>query len=448
VALSQASDRLAKGGLLTALRFVDLFAGLGGFHVAMERLGHQCVLSSEIDPDLRKLYALNFGIEPQGDIRSIALSDIPGHDILCAGFPCQPFSKAGRQAGLACTTNGDLPGIIVNWARAARPRYLLLENVPNLIRHDDGHTWRWLSQELRHSGYSLNAKVISPHEHGVPQIRERLFIVGCRDGLDQFAWPTPCARPTHVREVLELTAGDEGRIPPRILEALETWDAFVRSYPRNRRKPWFPIWAAEFGATYPFSTIAPLMVPSDKLRSYRGSFGRPIVGDTREELTFALPPYARTDRPIPAWKARFLELNRELYEQNRSWIDPWLPRLAGFEHSFQKFEWNFDGTEDGAERSLWGTIVQLRGSGIRAKSPNAAPALVAASSSQVPIIAWERRYMSVRERARLQDLGSLLHLPAGQAAATRALGNAVNAKVAELVGRQLFGAKSSFIAAA
>ncbi len=410
----------------------------------MERLGHRCVLSSEIDPDLQRLYALNFGIEPHGDIRSIPLPDIPAHDILCAGFPCQPFSKAGRQAGLACETNGDLASIIVSWARAARPRYLLLENVPNLLRHDGGRTWRWLSQELRHAGYSLDAKVISPHEHGVPQIRERLFIVGCRDGLDQFAWPTPSSRPTDVRDILEATTGVEGRVSPRILEALETWDAFLCSYPQNRRKPWFPIWAAEFGATYPFSTIAPLAVPSDALQTYRGSFGIPIIGGSREQLALALPPYARTDRPIPAWKARFLELNRELYEQNRSWIDPWLPRLAGFEHSFQKFEWNFDGTE----RSLWGTIVQLRGSGIRAKSPNAAPALVAATSSQIPIIAWERRYMSVRERARLQDLGSLSHLPSGQAAATRALGNAVNAKVAELVGRQLAGATHSFTAAA
>lgn len=429
---------------MKALRFVDLFAGLGGFHVAMERLGHRCVLSSEIDFDLQKLYTLNFGIEPHGDIRLIPLSDIPAHDILCAGFPCQPFSKAGRQAGLACETNGDLASVIVSWARTARPRYLLLENVPNLLRHDGGRTWRWLSQELRHSGYSLDAKVISPHEHGVPQMRERLFIVGCRDGLDQFAWPSPSSRPTDVRDVLEATIGVEGRVPPRILEALETWDAFLSSYPRNRRKPWFPIWAAEFGATYPFSTIAPLAVPSDALRSFRGSFGALITGNSREELALALPPYARTDRPIPAWKARFLELNRELYEQNRSWIDPWLPRLAAFEHSFQKFEWNFDG----AERSLWGTIIQLRGSGIRAKSPNAAPALVAATSSQVPIIAWERRYMSVRERTRLQDLGSLSHLPSGQAAATRALGNAVNAKVAELVGRQLIGATHSFTAAA
>jgi DNA (cytosine-5)-methyltransferase 1 len=215
---------------------------------------------------------------------------------------------------------------------------------------------------------------------------------------------------------------------------LEIWDAFLKCYPKHDRKPWFPIWAAEFGATYPFSTTAPLAIPAVALRQFRGSFGEPMDRTDDDAMAAKLPPYARTARPIPAWKARFLQLNRDLYERNRAWIDPWLPRLRVFDHSFQKFEWNFDSSA----RSLWGTIVQLRGSGIRARSPNAAPALVAATSSQIPIIAWERRYMSARERANLQGLGELDHLPAGQGAVTRALGNAVNAKVVELVGSQLF----------
>lgn len=147
-----------------------------------------------------------------------------------------------------------------------------------------------------------------------------------------------------------------------------------------------------------------------------------------------LPPYAR-GTTMPAWKASFLQLNRELYELNRSWIDPWLPRLSGLEHSFQKFEWNFDGQT----RTLWNTVVQFRGSGVRAKDASSTPALVAASTTQVPVIAWERRFMGVRERARLQDLDELEHLPTAGGAATRALGNAVNARIVELVARNLIG---------
>jgi DNA (cytosine-5)-methyltransferase 1 len=420
---------------LRQLKFIDLFAGLGGFHVALERLGHRCVMAAEIEPELQALYQRNFGIHPEGDVRAIPISSIPSHDILCAGFPCQPFSKAGPQAGLACKKNGDLAGLLVDWARAARPSFLLLENVPNLLRHDEGRTWRWLSQELRHAGYSIDAKVISPHEHGVPQVRERLFLVGSRNGLADFAWPRSSNHPTDVRSVLDDEAGTDVKLAPRVLDALEAWDDFLRQYPRNRRKPWFPIWAAEFGATYPFSTVTPLSLPASTLRQFRGALGTQIEGESEDELAQKLPPYARTPRLMPAWKARFLELNRDLYHQNRDWIDPWLPKLHGFEHSFQKFEWNFDG----AARTLWNAVIQLRGSGIRAKSSSSAPALVAASSSQVPIIAWERRYMTVRERARLQDLGELKHLPMATGAATRALGNAVNAKVVELIGRSLLG---------
>lgn len=415
------------------MRFVDLFAGLGGFHVALARLGHECVFASEIDLELRQLYRCNFGMDAHGDVRKIPLADIPQHDVLCAGFPCQPFSKAGFQKGLTCAKNGDLAGVIVDWAHTARPRYLLLENVPNLLRHDGGRTWRWFTQELRHAGYSLDARVLSPHEHGVPQIRERLFIVGARDGLDHFDWPAPMAKKTDLRSVLDAEAGPETRLPARVLEALGAWDTFLAHYPRGRPKPWFPIWAAEFGATYPYATAAPMAVSVDLLSQFRGKFGDPIAADSEAHASLSLPPYARALSPMPSWKTRFVQLNRDLYEQNRAWIDPWLPQLRSFEHSFQKFEWNFDGKA----RSLWNSIIQLRGSGIRAKAATAAPALVAASSSQIPIIGWERRFMSARERARLQDLGELVHLPVGQGATTRALGNAVNARVVELIGKSL-----------
>lgn len=202
------------------MRFVDLFAGLGGFHVALSRLGHDCVLASELDPELRQLYEKNFGLEPAGDIRSIDPREVPPFDLLCAGFPCQPFSKAGPQAGLACERNGDLASVVLDWVRVCKPRYLILENVANLERHDSGRTWRWLDRELRHAGYPMLQKmVLSPHRFGIPQIRDRLFIVGARHAHAQFAWPEPSGEATDIRSVLE-PARHAVPLSPKIEQAI------------------------------------------------------------------------------------------------------------------------------------------------------------------------------------------------------------------------------------
>ena len=173
------------------MRFVDLFAGLGGFHLGVGRLGHRCVFASEIDESLVELYERNFGVTPAGDVRAVRVSNVPEHEILCAGSPCQPFSKAGEQHGLNCPKWGDLLDHVLRIVRAHKPRYLILENVPNLKRHNEGETWRDLEQEFVRAGYTMSSTYLSPHQFGVPQIRERLFIVGSRVGLDHFAWPEP-----------------------------------------------------------------------------------------------------------------------------------------------------------------------------------------------------------------------------------------------------------------
>ena len=123
------------------MRFVDLFAGLGGFHIALKSLGHKCVFASELNMALQETYYKNFGIRPEGDIREIKLSNIPPHDILCAGFPCQPFSKAGEQEGFKCPKWGDLFDYVMAVIEYHRPSFILLENVPNLLSHNNGSTW-------------------------------------------------------------------------------------------------------------------------------------------------------------------------------------------------------------------------------------------------------------------------------------------------------------------
>ena len=159
------------------MKFYDLFAGIGGFRIGFERAGHECVGSCEIDKYARQIYAKNFGHEPtERDATKINPSNLPYFDILCAGFPCQSFSIAGRRGGFS-DTRGTLCFEILRIAEQRKPPILLLENVKGLLSHDKGKTFRIITESLDELGYDVEWQLLNS-KYFVPQNRERIFIIG------------------------------------------------------------------------------------------------------------------------------------------------------------------------------------------------------------------------------------------------------------------------------
>jgi DNA (cytosine-5)-methyltransferase 1 len=191
----------------------------------------------------------------------------------------------------------------------------------------------------------------------------------------------------------------------------------------------------EFGATYPYKTMAPSAMSDGQLKRWRGSHGRRLSHfDQREDIDDALPSHSRAGTEFPAWKIKIIELNRNFYQAHRSWLDPWIQKISKLPSSYQKLEWNAQGEPD---RRIRNYIIQLRPSGVRVRRPTAIPALIASTSSQIPIVGWEDRYLSDLECARLQSLDSLSKLPDRETTRISALGNAVNATLITTVAESL-----------
>ncbi len=425
---------------MQSFRFIDLFAGLGGFHLALERLGGECVFAAEWKEHLRDLYQENFGLKPDGDITLINPNTIPDHDVLTAGFPCQPFSKAGEQLGFECTEQGNLFFNVAAILKEKRPSYFILENVPNLLKHDEGRTWEEIQKILRGElGYNIRAERFSPHNFGIPQIRERVYIIGSLLPLDGFEWPETSSLETNISTVLDDYPADAKKLSAQVHECLNVWDEFLKAVPSHVELPSFPLWSMEWGATYPYEDTTPHALQKrlgyDGLKGFKGSHGLQIgYCKTFEARWASLPSHARTPQmQFPKWKQNFIRQNRQFYKENKEWIDLWMPKILKFPSSLQKFEWNVKG----GKRNIWDYVIQFRASGVRVKRRTTAPSLIAMTDTQVPIIGWQKRYMTPNECARLQSLDGLKKLPNSTTRAFAALGNAVNSNVVEMVARSL-----------
>ena len=441
------------------MRFVDLFAGLGGFHIALKDLGHDCVFASEIDDELRDLYIVNHRDSAActfGDIRTFR-DRVPPHDILCAGFPCQPFSKSGTQRGLHDTIRGTLFDEVVYVLERNRPEYVILENVGNFERHDNGRTWSIVKEKLIALGYDVKGTehiasggtgLLSPHHFGYPHSRERFFIVAKLGHLPPNPFPVGdrlavTSLASIVQRSQDLTVRDrhETLLSERQTACIEHWNQFLLySRQNNASLPSFPIWGDEIDATYPFEDYTPFAASLQELRkATEGGYLKERL--SRDEMIARLPSYARSKTStFPEWKIRFIRQNREWFkEMGRFLPAQWKADLRTFPSSLRKLEWNCQGEEP----NLWRYVLQFRPSGLRAKRYSTSPALVAMTSTQIPILGPHKRFLTRKEGLRLQGFPSELRLPESRERSFRALGNAVHVEVVKLVADCLINGTST-----
>ncbi len=388
-------------------KFIDLFCGIGGFHQAMSDLGGTCVFASDIDADCRKTYELNYRVKPEGDITKINAKDIPAHDVLCAGFPCQSFSKAGNRLGFEDETKGTLFFDVCRILDFHKPKFALLENVRNLASHDHGNTWKVIHDSLDSLGYNLLPEpvIFSPHMLGIPQHRERVYIMCVRKDVGQirpFIYEKSKAQNCSIETILqsenEIPNIQEYKVSKEMENLIDLWNEFLQSI-RVEKLPGFPIW-------------------TDRLCDL----------DPNEDLA-----------QYPSWKQNFIHKNNELYIANRKFIDGWLKRANKnplFFGAKAKLEWQA-GNADVPD--IWNQIFQLRPSGIRVKVNTYFPALVAIV--QTSIIGSRRRYLTPRECARLQSFPDTFKYDVKLAQAYKQFGNAVNVDCVKMFAKHMFNIK-------
>ena len=381
------------------IKFVDLFSGIGGFHQALSTFGGKCVLASDIDESAIKVYMENYGVNSDIDVRNIKCDEIPDHDVLCAGFPCQTFSKAGNRAGFLDQTRGTLFFEIVRILEAKHPKYIMLENVRNLVTHDEGNTYKVIRDTLKKLGYRLTKDplILSPHQFGVPQVRERIYIPGVYD-------PENVDEPLNINfdslmeksdnsiySILDPNENDPlCTLTNHTIDVLNAWDEFYRGI--DIKVIGFPVWYEYFKTT-------------------------------------------SIDSSFPGWKQEFVRKNQELYKRNKKFIDKWEKKwdyLVDFTPTERKFEW-----QCGANiNSVWEGVIQIRPSGVRVKKPDIFQALVALV--QTPIIGRYRRKLSIREAARLQSFPDSFVPDSNRMQAYKQFGNSVNVKVLQTIFEKLF----------
>tara|TARA_B100000427_G_scaffold323817_1_gene327875 strand:+ start:2857 stop:4098 length:1242 start_codon:yes stop_codon:yes gene_type:complete len=369
------------------LNFIDLFCGIGGFHQALNRLGCTCKLACDIDKDCCKVYQKNYGIVPHSDVKTVDPNQMDTIDIICAGFPCQPFSNAGNKETFT-DDRGLLFDEIIRIAKVKKPRFMFLENVKHILKVGNGEVIEYIQKKLDDNNYTVQIFKISPHEYGIPQQRERVYFVCVRKDIYN---GMPIELPQSGKEIVFEDFLDKKEeidnkyfITGDSLTCLEAWDEMIKEFDVGEK-------------------ISPTIMINEHYNNH-----------TQEEFN----NYAK-------WRKEYITKNRPIIEKYKDKWDTWYEKhkdILQKREVYGKLEWQVGKIKP--DDSIFNYFIQIRQSGIRVKKAQYFPTLVAVV--QTPIYGKEKRYITPRECARLQSFPDDFILDENDKKAYKQFGNSVN----------------------
>ena len=385
------SHKLKPKSNINVLRFMDLFCGIGGFHIAFDKLNipTQCVMACDTDKSCGEVYQENFNIDIEKDITKLDVNSLPDTDILCGGFPCQPFSKAGHMKMMS-DDRGLLFDEIIRIAIIKQPKFIFLENVKHIKKVGDGEVFQYILNTLDKNNYIVQTFNISPHHYGIPQQRERVYFVCVRKDIynnKEIILPEKTDIDSiHFEQFLQKPEeiDDKYFIQGDILKSLQAWDEMIQHFEVDEK-------------------ITPTIMINEAYNNH---------------TTQDFEDYAE-------WRKEYITKNKPLIEKYQIQFDNWYQKhedILKRREIYGKLEWQVGPIKP--KDSIFNYFIQYRPSGIRVRKPNYFPTLVAIK--QTPIYGKQKRYITPRECARLQSFPDSFILHKDDDKSYKQFGNSVN----------------------
>jgi len=382
--------------------FIDLFGGIGGFHLALKYLGGKCIMYSDIDANSANVYKQNFNMVNSGDIRKLDIYQIPDFDVLCAGFPCQSFSNAGHKKAFD-DERGTLFNNIIDIIRIKQPTLCILENVKHIKRVSNGDVYKYIYTKLQIENYETYDTIHNVLDFGIPQNRERCVFIAINKNAFSNKYIQILSYFKHLL--------------PKLKEKLST--KFTNMY---LRKLSFidPPYLTKYKITLRTEMILNAWNDLIKQLNVNTNISFPLIID-----------YWFTDftefeiRSFKAWKQNYIKRNKEFYTSHKMILDNWYSRnkkMLDERDIYRKLEWQVGKIK--IADSIFNYYIQFRQSGIRVKKSEYFPTLVAIN--QTSIIGKEKRYISPKECAFIQSFPSSFIIDLVDKHAYKQFGNAVN----------------------